>query len=325
MKDHLSVTITDFRGARHYSLTSAARRIAAAAVIGLGLIVAAGGGTIYWLDGEIGELEQRRAKLQAEHLSLREERDALRASVAAREARVAAKEAELMAASRKLSSVNEQLGELEIMIGLREGEERPRDIQARLDTARQTLREKLVMLNQVPSGYPVPDRGITSEHGMRVHPITGEKAFHNGVDLRGERGEPVQATADGVVEWAAFHRSSGLGKLVIVRHAHGFRTYYGHMSSVNVRPGDFVRRGDRLGAVGSTGLSSGPHLHYEVRHIYRKFDPRPFLDWSLENYEALFTQEDGVKWDSLARAVRRNLASEEAPRLSLRERDSSAN
>lgn len=316
MRDRFTVTITDFRGARHYSLSQLAKLFAVGSVMVLVLTLVTGGGVIYWLNAEIDRLDVRRNQTEQEYENLLREKTELLATIES-------KNSELEDASQELAEVNEDLGDIEILIGLK-APENQQDIRSRLDTASQTAREKTLMLEQIPNGYPVDKRGITSSFGWRVHPVTHERAFHNGTDLRARRGHPVRATADGVVEWAAFHKRSGLGNLVILRHNFGFRTYYGHMEEVLVRPGDFVEKGTVIGKVGSTGLSSAPHLHYEVRHIYRKLDPSAFLAWSLENYEALFEQEDGVKWDSLAKAVKRRV-SNLGPRLSLRGPDSSGN
>ncbi|MBA1146552.1 peptidoglycan DD-metalloendopeptidase family protein [Ectothiorhodospiraceae bacterium WFHF3C12] len=316
MRDRFTVTITDFRGARHYSLSQLAKLLAAGSALVLVLTLLTGGGVIFWLNSEIDRLDARRNQTEQEYQNLlREKRELL--------GTIEDKNSELKDASQELAEVNEDLGDIEILIGLK-APENQQDMRSRLDTASQTAREKTLMLEQIPSGYPVDKRGITSSFGWRVHPVTKERAFHNGADLRAGRGHPVRATADGVVEWAAFHERSGLGKLVILRHNFGFRTYFGHMDETLVRPGDFVEKGTVIGKVGSTGLSSAPHLHYEVRHIYRKLDPSAFLAWSLENYDALFEQEDGVKWDSLAKAVKRRV-SNLGPRLSLRGQDSSAN
>ncbi|MGD8430835.1 MAG: peptidoglycan DD-metalloendopeptidase family protein [Ectothiorhodospiraceae bacterium] len=318
MRNRFTITVTDVTGARHFSLNRVVKKIALGAVFALAAVMLAGAGTILWLNREIRTLDQRRVQAQREYQDLRNERHRLLEAVAA-------KNTELKDASAELTQVNEQLGSIEILIGLKDADQDGGNIRARLDTAQQTAREKMLMLQQIPSGHPVPDRGITSGFGQRVHPVTGERAFHAGTDLRASRGTPVHATADGVVEWAAFHKRSGLGKLVILRHDFGFRTYFGHLSKIDVRPGDFVAKGDVIGRVGSTGLSSGPHLHYGVRYIYRKLDPEPFLTWSLENYDSLFAEEDGVKWDSLANAVTRRLNAVAGPQLSLRGADSTAN
>ena len=318
MRERFTVTITDFRGSRHFSLNQVVKHFALGGAVLLAVVLVTGGGAIYWLNGEIDGLNQRRDAVQLEHDRLQQEKQDLLAAVENRNR-------DLMEASEELSHVTEQLGEIEILVGVREpAAENGEDIQRRLDTAAQTAREKMLILQQVPNGYPVPDKGISSGFGWRKHPITGEKSHHNGVDLRGPRGTPVAATADGVVEWAAFHKSSGLGKLVILRHNYGFRTYYGHLDDVTVSTGDFVEKGQEVGKLGSTGLSSGPHLHYEVRHIYRKLEPQPFMAWGLENYDSLFQQEDRVKWDSLAKAVKRRL-DVTGPQLSLRGPASPAN
>ena len=142
--------------------------------------------------------------------------------------------------------------------------------------------------------------------------------------LRAQVGTPIYATADGIVEWAAEHKSSGLGILVIIQHNFGFATYYGHLSRAVVKPGDYVRKGDLIAYSGNTGLSSGPHLHYEVRHLQRRLDPRPFLEWSLARYESLFEKEGRVQWDSLAKAIKDRL-NIQVPRSSLAEANSVAN
>ena len=318
LRERFTVTITDFRGSRHFSLNQVVKHFALGGVVLLAVVLVTGGGAIYWLNGEIDGLNQRRDEVQREHDRLQEEKQELLAAVEDRNR-------DLIEASQELSQVTEQLGEIEILVGVREPTgDAGQDIHHRLDTAAQTAREKMLILQQVPNGYPVTGRSISSGYGWRKHPITGEKSHHNGVDLRGTRGDSVVATADGVVEWAAFHKSSGLGKLVILRHDYGFRTYYGHLDDVTVGIGDFVEKGQEVGKLGSTGLSSGPHLHYEVRHIYRKLQPKPFLVWGLDNYDSLFQQEDRVKWDSLAKAVKRRLDIT-GPQLSLRGPASPAN
>ncbi|RJS47444.1 M23 family metallopeptidase [Nocardioides cavernaquae] len=122
---------------------------------------------------------------------------------------------------------------------------------------------------------PVASYTLTSGFGSRVHPITGEVRVHTGIDMAAPTGTPVRAVTDGVVEVAG--PSSGYGNLITIRHASGIETYYGHLSRIDVRPGDTVSAGELIGAVGSTGNSTGPHLHLEVRHNGTPTDPEPFL------------------------------------------------
>lgn len=114
----------------------------------------------------------------------------------------------------------------------------------------------------LPAGMPVAAR-LSSAFGMRRHPIRGDLRVHSGVDLAAAYGSPVVATADGVIGSAGW--SGGYGLLVAISHGDGVQTRYGHLSRLNVAAGQEIRRGDVIGFVGSTGQSTGPHVHYEVR------------------------------------------------------------
>ena len=108
------------------------------------------------------------------------------------------------------------------------------------------------------------DRGrLTSGFGMRRDPFTRKATFHGGIDIAAPRGARVRAAQDGVVVFAG--RRGGYGKLIILRHRFGYETYYGHLSRIHVRKGRRVKSGALIGRVGSTGRSTGPHLHFEVR------------------------------------------------------------
>ena len=112
-----------------------------------------------------------------------------------------------------------------------------------------------------PKGFPV--RGdISSPYGNRQHPRSGRADFHSGIDISTSPGNPVKATADGIVSFAGW--SGGSGNLVVLEHGHGFSTFYAHNRKVNVRVGEKVKRGDVIANVGSTGNSTGPHVHYEI-------------------------------------------------------------
>lgn len=127
----------------------------------------------------------------------------------------------------------------------------------------------------MPSGTPVASASLTSGFGLRRHPILGGIREHSGVDLAISAGSPVHATADGVVERAAW--SGGYGLAVSLDNGPGVETRFGHMSRLNVVAGQQVHRGDVIGYVGSTGLSTGPHLHYEVRMNGHAVDPHRFM------------------------------------------------
>jgi murein DD-endopeptidase MepM/ murein hydrolase activator NlpD len=116
---------------------------------------------------------------------------------------------------------------------------------------------------------------INSPFSFRTDPITGEIRHHNGVDLKAKYGDPVYAAAGGRVIFTGI--SGGYGNLIIVAHANGYNTYYGHLSKICVTQGQKVRRGILIGKVGATGRVTGPHLHFEVRKNGKPQDPLLYI------------------------------------------------
>lgn len=125
-----------------------------------------------------------------------------------------------------------------------------------------------------PKGWPVSGR-ITSSYGRREHPRSGEEQFHSGTDIASEPGTPVRATADGIVSFAGW--SGGSGNLVVLEHGLGFSTCYAHNKIISVRQGQKVKRGDVISNIGSTGNSTGPHVHYEVWLEGKPVDPAKYM------------------------------------------------
>jgi len=128
----------------------------------------------------------------------------------------------------------------------------------------------------VPSDKPVKTAEFTSGYGIRSDPFQGRAARHQGIDLAAAYGTPIYATADGVVTDAGYN-SGGYGNLVKIDHGRGIETRYGHMSAILVHSGQKVIRGQQIGRMGSTGRSTGNHLHYEVRIDGRAVNPIPFM------------------------------------------------
>jgi murein DD-endopeptidase MepM/ murein hydrolase activator NlpD len=134
-----------------------------------------------------------------------------------------------------------------------------------------------VAAGKVPYAMPVHSSfRFTSGFGTRRDPKGGGRRMHAGVDLAGAKGTPIYAAADGVVESA--ERESGYGNVVRIRHDFGFETVYAHQSKIRVRPGQQVSRGEHIGDMGSTGRSTGVHLHYEVHLNGRPVNPMPYLE-----------------------------------------------
>ena len=127
----------------------------------------------------------------------------------------------------------------------------------------------------IPSVHPVDQLNFTSNFGIRSDPFQHSARMHAGVDIPGATGTPIYATADGTI--ARAERAGGYGNLVEVDHGKGIATRYGHLSRILVAPGSHVVRGQMIALMGSTGRSTGPHLHYEVRIDGHAVNPSPFL------------------------------------------------
>ncbi|MGA7615876.1 MAG: M23 family metallopeptidase [Thermoanaerobaculia bacterium] len=141
-----------------------------------------------------------------------------------------------------------------------------------------TLEAKFVRRSHLLSCTPsiAPVHGIlTDGFGGRSDPFTGEPGTHNAVDISSAIGQPVRAPADGVVVKASW--ANGYGNVIYISHGFGYSTRYGHLSAYAVKPGDHIKRGDIIGYVGSTGRSTGPHLHYEVRVNNNPVNPLEYI------------------------------------------------
>jgi len=150
-------------------------------------------------------------------------------------------------------------------------EDLAQDLKQSLDTL-DSLKQQTKIL---PVGNPVPGASVSSSFGNRVDPFNRQSAFHAGIDFRAKTGTPVLATGSGKVIKAG--RQGGYGLMVEIDHGHGLTTRYAHLSRILVKPGSKVKKGQKIGKVGSTGRSTGPHLHYEVRRSAKASNPAIFL------------------------------------------------
>jgi murein DD-endopeptidase MepM/ murein hydrolase activator NlpD len=134
-------------------------------------------------------------------------------------------------------------------------------LESRLRNVRRDVERQEALASATPSIWPAHG-WLTGTFGGRSDPITGEAGFHQGLDISTPKGQPVYATADGQVSSAGY--TGDYGNLLVITHNFGLTTRYGHLSGFNMKPGDTVHRGDVIGFVGSTGRSTGAHLHYEI-------------------------------------------------------------
>jgi len=160
-----------------------------------------------------------------------------------------------------------------------------------MDEVYEMARNKQERMASMPAIMPVKktDCKVVSGFGYRYHPILRYMRMHTGIDLSARTGTPVYATGDGVVEEAGSGAEgfSGYGTVCVIDHGFGFKTLYAHLGKVTVRKGQKVRRGEQIGTLGSSGLSQGPHVHYEVIQNNKKVNPVYFFfnDLSPEEYE----------------------------------------
>jgi murein DD-endopeptidase MepM/ murein hydrolase activator NlpD len=144
-----------------------------------------------------------------------------------------------------------------------------------LDEALDALDRLKTEARRLPLANPAPGRSVTSPFGVRTDPLLGTAALHSGMDFRAPTGMPAKVTAHGVVVKAGWN--GGYGRMVEVDHGNGFTTRYGHLSKISVTVGERLDAGDVVGKTGSSGRSTGPHLHYEIRHNGEAIDPLRFL------------------------------------------------
>jgi murein DD-endopeptidase MepM/ murein hydrolase activator NlpD len=139
------------------------------------------------------------------------------------------------------------------------------------------IMERDLKSHSVPEGWPLITGGVvTSKFGYRRHPVTGRGSMHKGIDIAAKQGSDIVAMADGLVIFSG--RKSGYGNIVEVRHANGLETRYAHNQRNVVKEGDLIRKGQVIAKLGSTGRSTGPHVHFEVRRNGEAVDPMRYLD-----------------------------------------------
>ncbi len=143
-----------------------------------------------------------------------------------------------------------------------------------------TFKKKQDSLAYLPALRPILKGFISSGFGRRMHPIFHVYKHHDGIDFSAKRGTPIYATADGIVKYSGVN--GGYGRMVMIDHLYGFQTRYGHMSKILVRKGQKVKRGEKIGEVGNSGISTAPHLHYEVRFHGNPINPRSYYFDDIE-------------------------------------------
>ncbi|HHP0355922.1 TPA: M23 family metallopeptidase [Campylobacter lari subsp. concheus] len=287
MKDKFTLTITDVNGSRHFLLSQIIKKVIIYFTSFVFVVIVLGALYINYLADKRSELLKEQEALSSKNTKLFSQNESMQKSLEEKTA--------------LYDELQTQLADIEENLGLKQDESL--DIPERLEKIKLTNDQAYLFLTQIPNGHVIEDNGVTGNFGWRHHPILNKKEFHPGIDLRAALNTPIYAPANGVVEYAAYS-NNGYGYSVILIHNFGFKTVYAHMMRKDVvKAGQFVKKGDLLGYTGNTGLSTGPHLHYEVRFINKLLDPKIFIDLNRKNYEQIFEKERRVPWQSLIKAL----------------------
>jgi murein DD-endopeptidase MepM/ murein hydrolase activator NlpD len=275
MRDKFIITISDVRGSKHYTLNQIIKKIVFYILLFIVLLIVAGAFYIGFLNREIGSLESKKTELQ----------EGLDEKVA------------------YYQVIQGKIEEIENIIGISSESQNATQIE-RISAIDLTSVQKSILLQLLPSGPVIKGNGISAKFGTRDHPILEKTEFHRGVDFRAPLKTPIYAPAGGIVEYAGLSQNTGFGYLVIIDHGFGFKTYYAHLDKgMVIKYGQFVKKGDHIANSGNSGLSTGPHLHYEVRFLGRPLNPINFVDWNYNNFDLIFEKENSVQWDSLLEAA----------------------
>lgn len=181
------------------------------------------------------------------------------------------------------------------------------ELRERADIAALSTAARHQMLQLIPSGKPVKVGYLSSKYGRRTHPVKKTKSMHRGIDYAVNIGTPIYAPADGVIELTR-KSNKGSGNFLRIIHSFGFTSSYSHLKAFKVKAGEYVKKGDLIGLSGNTGLSTGYHLHYEIRLVGRALNPLPFTQWEMTNFAAIFESNKDVEWDYLVNKIESRIA-----------------
>jgi len=340
LKNKFIITITDLEGTKQYTLDKLVKKLLIWLLLLVALVIAVSFMLAQYLSDTIVELNRQKVdlfktvvklqqqqgkllKTQKELLAQKEELEQQNRELGRFNIELLSKQQELTFTNQQLresitkqrqllASLNEKLKEVEKILGIQEEETPP--LAKRLEEIEQkskkslekvtilTPQEKRLLLRSIPIGKPTRYRKVTAPFGYRNHPIYKKKMFHFGIDLGARRGTKVVAPADGVVFFAGVKK--GYGNFILLLHPFGFSTAYAHLHDISVSKGDYVEKGQVIGRVGSTGRSTGPHLHYEVRYLSYWLNPAKFIHWKKDPFASM-EEIKRVNWQELLQLLRK--------------------
>ncbi len=288
MKDRFTVTISDVNGSRHFLLHQLIKKFLLYFTLFVIFVIIVGSLVISFLVKEVSSLDAKKEMAIKERNTLLVQNEELQSKISEK--------------AQEYENIRDKISSMEEMVGLRVNEEDT--IDSRLDEIDLTIVQQKVFFDNVPSGDVMAYSDITSKFGWRENPILKRKEFHSGLDLRANLGTPILAPADGVVKFLVYNQNGGYGNVVSLSHNYGFESSYAHLQNRRVvKEGQFVKKGDLIAYSGNSGMSTGPHLHYEIKFIGRSLDPETFVKWKGSNFAEIFKKEKRVTWESLIKLI----------------------
>ncbi|SFV49767.1 M23/M37 peptidase [hydrothermal vent metagenome] len=310
MKDQLIVTISDIHGSKQYTVHEVIKKIILWILVAFVAIILATYMYINMINDKVSQLNSKVETIQQRSIDLKK----LNSSLIRKNHTL---KNDINESSEKLSLMNSKLSEIEEMVGVSPDAdstfvERVDDAkikqQQKIDKAKVTALQKSFLASGIPNGKFLNYRRVSSKFGYRIHPVTKKRDFHSGLDLPAKYGTPIYAPADGVVEYAK--KKGAYGNFLLIAHNYGFKTAYGHLSKYAVKYGDYVQKGDIIAYIGSTGRSTGPHLHFEIRYLNKWLDPAIFMKWDTKDIDYISSKEKKVNWSGILKQIQKyiNLA-----------------
>lgn len=288
MKNKFTVTISDVHGSKHYLLHQLIKKFLLYFTLFVIFTIIVGSLLISFLFKEVSSLEEKKEAALKESQMLLVQNEELHARI--------------LEKAQEYDNIKDKISSMEELVGLRVNEEE--NVDSRLDEIDLTMMQQKTFFDNIPSGDVMAYSDISSKFGWRENPILKRKEFHTGVDLRANAGTPILAPADAVVKFTTYNQNSGYGNVISLVHNYGFESSYAHLQNKPiVQEGQFVKKGDLIAYSGNSGMSTGPHLHYEVKFIGRTLDPEPFLRWRGSNFIEIFKKEKRVTWESLIKLI----------------------
>ena len=288
MKNKFTVTISDVHGSKHYLLHQLIKKFLLYFTLFVIFTIIVGSLLISFLFKEVSSLEEKKEAALKESQMLLVQNEELHARI--------------LEKAQEYDNIKDKISSTEELVGLRVNEEE--NVESRLDEIDLTIMQQKTFFDNIPSGDVMAYSDISSKFGWRENSILKRKEFHTGIDLRANIGTPILAPADGVVKFITYNQNSGYGNVISLIHNYGFENSYAHLQNKPaVKEGQFVKKGDLIAYSGNSGMSTGPHLHYEVKFIGRTLDPEPFLRWRGSNFVAIFKKEKRVTWESLIKLI----------------------